>query len=163
MHLIVLYYSSTPARTDILPWLCRCFQPILTSNAHTPAMVKESFTKYINISLLPSDVQDSYDPSSVVVNGNRALWNQLKPILSNVYFSPLLAKNMSDLPHTYMFTCSQDVLRDDAFMYVSRLRSAGVKVKHVYHHALHALVDNLSFPYASEAVNEMIDYIKGHI
>ena len=139
------------------------FQPIIASSGHTPAVVKESIAKYVNISLLPPEVQASYDPTGVVVNGSDVLWDQFKGILSNVYFSPLLAESMAGLPHTYMFTCEQDVLRDDGLIYVARLRADGVKVEHAHHQAMHALVDNLAVPFASAAVNQMIDYLKEHL
>ena len=147
----------------VLPRPNVSFQPIIASSGHTPALVKESLAKYINISLLPAEVLASYDPSGVVVNGSEVLWNQFKDILSNQYFSPLLAESMVGLPHTYMFTCSQDVLRDDCFMYVARLRADGVQVEHAHHQALHALVDDLSVPFASKVVNQMIDYVKEHL
>ena len=138
---------------------CRCLQPVLGSNGHTTASAKLPYVRYVSKSMLPRDVQATYDPHGVVFRGNITVWNSLKRIIKNQYFSPLFAKRVARLPHTYMM----DVLRDDGFMYVSRLRSAGVRVRHAHYQAMHGFAANLSVPFASAAFNDMVDYIKRHL
>lgn len=46
------------------------------------------------------------------------------------YAAPLLEKDYSKLPSTFMLTVEHDAIRDDGFIFVERLASAGVKVEH---------------------------------
>jgi acetyl esterase len=50
---------------------------------------------------------------------------------ANVYASPALAKDVSNLPAAFVLTAQFDVLRDEGEMYAKRLREAGVPVKSV--------------------------------
>lgn len=52
--------------------------------------------------------------------------------LSEPDFSPLLNPSMQNLPPAFVISCGFDVLRDEAFLYVERLRDAGVFVEHRY-------------------------------
>ncbi|XP_076724744.2 arylacetamide deacetylase [Callospermophilus lateralis] len=54
------------------------------------------------------------------------------PGFLDVRVAPLLAADskLRDLPRTYLVTCQYDILRDDGFMYVRRLRDVGVPVTH---------------------------------
>ena len=141
----------------------RCLQPVLSSNGHTTASAKRRYGRYVSKSVLPRDVRATYDPSGVVHRGNATMWNSLKRVIRNQYFSPLLARRVSGLPHTYMVTISENVLRDEGFMYVSRLRSAGVKVRHAHYKVTNGYLVNLAVPFASAAFRDMIDYLKRHL
>ena len=45
--------------------------------------------------------------------------------------SPLLGRNIAQLPPVALLTCSHDVLRDEGRAYAAALRSAGVAVSHI--------------------------------
>ena len=85
--------------------------------------------KFIDVNILPDDnLKDTF--VSQKSDGKREVWNSMKKVLLDPDFAPLLADNLSGLPHAYVSTCQYDVLRDDGFFYVQRLREANVKVKH---------------------------------
>lgn len=55
--------------------------------------------------------------------------------------SPLLAKNLSNLPPAYIMTAGFDPLRDEGKAYADRLREAGVPVDYVcYEGQIHGFV-----------------------
>lgn len=44
------------------------------------------------------------------------------------YVSPLLTKDLSNLPHTYIITAGFDVLKDQGYIYAVKLKEAGIPV-----------------------------------
>ena len=57
------------------------------------------------------------------------LAEKLDPILTDPRLSPLMAKEFSNLPPTYIMTGNYDVLRDDGLLYAEHLKKAGVTVR----------------------------------
>ena len=100
---------------------------------------------------------------SGVVKGNPTQWQKIKDIFTDVYFSPLLADDMSGLPHTYIITCEQDVLRDEGIIYNARLREAGVQSTRKHYNCLHALLDTIDLEYAQLMMTDMIEYLKQNL
>lgn len=45
-------------------------------------------------------------------------------------FSPLLSRTVEHLPPAYIVSCGYDIFRDDALLYIERLRDAGILVEH---------------------------------
>ena len=64
--------------------------------------------------------------------GGRDLEDELTHI--SPYAAPAKAKDVSNLPPTYVMTCEHDALRDEAILYAMRLMNAGVPVE-LHHYA----------------------------
>jgi len=65
----------------------------------------------------------------------------------NPYASPLLAKDLSQLPPAYVLTAGMDPLRDQGKAYADRLRAAGVPVVYRnYEGMLHGFLNMVDFP-----------------
>jgi len=77
----------------------------------------------------------------------------------NPYFSPLLARDFSDLPPATVVTAGFDALRDEGFEYADRLESAGVDVSFVNYEAMnHGFVNLLGLvDRAHDAVDLLAD------
>jgi len=103
----------------------------MSNNDHVSPAVKQMSSPYVDVSKLPAKYFENYERPSVQT-GNETMWEELKSKLLNPYFSPLIAPRLDRLPLTYMYTAEYDVLRDDGFLYVYRLREAGVSVEHAH-------------------------------
>lgn len=77
----------------------------------------------------------------------------------NMYASPLLANDLSDLPPAFVIVAENDVLRDEGLAYAKRLQEAGVKVETTTGKGLvHAYFTEMAvFP---EQIKETISNIK---
>ena len=90
--------------------------------------------------------------------------NDIEHIFTDPYFSPLLAEDMAGLPHTYLLTCEQDLVRDEALLFKRRLEEAGVPVEHVHFLSLHALLDCVAdVTYARYALDCLAEYLKKNL
>ena len=110
----------------------------------------------------------SPSPEAAVANGHvnddgATLWESIEQTFSDPYFAPLLAPDLTSLPPAYVLSCQQDILRDDALMYIQRLRGAGVKVTHAHYDCLHALFDMLHLKIASDALDVVCDYVRDNL
>lgn len=81
--------------------------------------------------------------------------------------SPLLVPDaaLRSLPKTYILTCEYDVLRDDGIMYATRLRAAGVEVRHEhydtgFHGAMMFTVWPTDFLIAQRMTDNYIKWLK---
>jgi len=75
----------------------------------------------------------------------------------NVYASPLLAADLSDLPPATLVTGGFDPLRDEGIAYGERLQEAGVEVSH-YHYddVIHAFVQMAAAPFEFDPSQEAL-------
>ena len=75
------------------------------------------------------------------------------------YFSPLLAKDLNNLPPALIITCEYDPLHDQAVKYAQRLQEAGIEVKLLdYSQTIHGFI---SFsPFCSEALPAFTEIAK---
>jgi len=81
--------------------------------------------------------------------------------LHEPYFSPLLAKDLSNLPPAYVMTAEYDPLLDEGKLYADRLKEAGNKVVYKnYEGMIHAFI---SMPKMSKIIIEAYDDIKNEI
>lgn len=112
-------------------------RPSVAENADAPVLTRERMQFFID-----SYARDTRD-------------------LKDAYFSPLLAKNLSNLPPALIVTCEYDLLHDQGEAYARRLKEAGNSVKLIdYPGTIHGF---LSFPpfckEASPAFKEIAEFI----
>ncbi|XP_040610312.1 arylacetamide deacetylase-like 2 [Mesocricetus auratus] len=103
------------------------FQALLR-NEHMPPGSRHLF-KFVNWSdFLP----EKYKKNHVYTEPILGKLNASYPALVDSRLSPLIVSDdqLQNLPLTYILTCEHDVLRDDGFIYVTRLRDVGVQVSH---------------------------------
>ncbi|XP_053316612.1 arylacetamide deacetylase [Spea bombifrons] len=139
----------------------------MLSNRHIPLEAADLF-KFVNwSSLLPEDLKKNhiYSPQF----GHSEFVKKYPGILDE-RVSPLLAKDeqLKGLPLTYVITCMYDVLRDDGFMYVSRLKKMGVQVvHHHYDNTFHGilLLNNwpLDFQIAHHIEERYLNWLKENL
>ena len=99
-------------------------------NEHVSPAFRESLKDIMDLNLLPEDkLTIRYRPRKYQ---DGKIWDTLKEKLTNPDLSPLLAKeeDLKGLPPVVISTCQYDVLRDEGFFYVERLKKAGVMVIH---------------------------------
>ncbi|WP_136601519.1 alpha/beta hydrolase [Salinigranum halophilum] len=76
----------------------------------------------------------------------------------NPYASPMLARDLSDLPPATVITCGFDPLRDEGAAYASRLEEANVPVSHRnYDDAIHGIAQMLVDPMDLSRARDLID------
>ena len=85
----------------------------------------------MSLAALPADeVMSNHKGRGKWPEQEPSYWPQLKSVLFDPFFSPLLAPDdlLAGSPHTYITACQYDVLRDDARWYARRLQHVGVTV-----------------------------------
>ena len=65
--------------------------------------------------------KNSSIPQRWAVRKNLEAQQLMEPFLTNPDFSPLMRKDLSNLPQTMVVTCEFDVLRDEGLIYAHRL------------------------------------------
>ena len=103
----------------------------MDNNKHVTAETKRAMSGILNYDILTGKTGSNPEPTG----GDSQIWSQLKDVLLDPYFSPLVAKDLSNLPPAVIFTAKQDVLRDEGILYAKRLKAAGNKVEHVHSNA----------------------------
>ena len=136
---------------------------------HSKHVNKEFITNvtssYINYGHLPSSfIPDEFLATEIGSHSLNSNIQELEKIVTDPYFSPLLARDLSNMPQTYIMTVEHDVLRDEGTMYAHRLRLAKNEVLH--HHitsGLHGLVSFYWFEDARIAFRKVTTYIKDNL
>ena len=76
-------------------------------------------------------------------------------------FSPLFAEDVSQLPPCLMITGDYDILRDEGFAYVQKLRQAGNEVQHEHYPDIHGFISMPNICGSTEqAMNEIVKFVK---
>ncbi|XP_078523674.1 arylacetamide deacetylase-like isoform X1 [Lissotriton helveticus] len=134
----------------------------MESNTH---ITSESNTliKFANWSnLLPEELKKDHVYHSP--KDGRSEFLKKYPQITDPRAAPLLVddEKLSKLPLTYIVTCMYDVLRDDGFMYATRLKHAGVQVMHDhYDNAFHGMLGFITWPTDQSLGMRMVNnYIK---
>ncbi|XP_049723395.1 arylacetamide deacetylase-like 2 [Elephas maximus indicus] len=135
IKLVSLYFTKDEA----LP-------PAIRRNQHMPLESRHLF-KFVNWStLLPEKYRKDYVYTEPILGRP----NYSLPGLMDNRALPLLANDsqLQNLPSTYILTCEYDIFRDDGFMYVTRLRNAGVPVAHDHvEDGFHAALSYMTSPF----------------
>ena len=79
------------------------------------------------------------DPKECDPNGDATVESYVLPVTLHEEVSPLLAKSLEDLPPAYVTTCEFDILRDEALLYVKRMKNAkpSIRVEHKQYNEHH--------------------------
>ena len=103
---------------------------LMDHNAHIPDNVRKSkISKYVNNQMLPAEFQKSKMAAPrMEVPVNETLYKRMASVLVDPLFCPMFADDVSGVPPAFIHAAEFDVLRDDALMYSSKLKKAGVKV-----------------------------------
>lgn len=133
-------------------------------NNHTPKNIKLEFSAVINHTIITGDRRSQPPPT----DGNLHIWNDLKDVLLDPYFAPLLADDLTGLPKTFVYTAVQDPLNNEGVIFGHRLREAGADVEHYNNlagfHSLNSLDPNYFSSVDSRESNSRIrKFIQDHV
>lgn len=136
------------------------------SNTHTsPAAKQSELASYVKHAYLPAKyMYTSYTPNQSNF-GNGTLWNEVKGVMTDAYFAPLMAKDLSRLPPAYIATAQYDVLRDDGIMFHKRLEGSGTSSKLMnYEGGFHAMIAFFKEVALSEkVVSDLVEYLQQNL
>ncbi len=147
-------YASGHANSAIISLLAEnkhMSQDIKTENCNNYPQSKDCFS--------PENLLNQVD------NVDIQMWVDFKAVLNDPYFAPVMAKNLTTLPPTYIVTAEYDVLHDDGLLYAKRLHEAGNDVTHVhYKSGMHLIMyfyhlfdnSNVAFYDALDHINENV-------
>ena len=97
------------------------------------------------------------DPKECDPEGDPAVESLVLPIALHEEASPLLAKSLHDLPPAYVVSCELDVLRDEALLYVKRMRNAKppIAVEHRHYNEQHGALSP-----GGKIFSDLVDYLR---
>ena len=129
----------------------------MMQNKHvSPEIAKQMAATYLDHNKLSKYLSRGY-PSCISDSYDEKLWDEIKDVVLDPYFAPLMADNLKGLPPAYVMTAEQDVLRDEGILYAQRLKEAGCDVTHSHHmNGFHGIVFFLEFMEDSKVIAEKI-------
>ena len=132
--------------------------------------VNKDFVENMTSSLInydhlpPTFIPDEFLAAEIGSHGLDSSIEQIERIVTDPYFSPLLAEDLSNMPSTYIMTVEHDVLRDEGTMYAHRLSLANVNVTHEHiTSGLHGLVSFHWFEDARTAFKQVTRFIENNL
>ena len=134
------------------------------NNRHIPQLAKTKMAHIINHDLVTGKEGITPEPT----DGKQEVWDELKDVILDPYFAPLMAENLSGLPQALVYTTEQDVLKDEGTLYAHRLKEAGNNVYHFHNKvAFHGLnsfsQQQFKSKDASESYKEIFAFIKKYL
>ncbi|XP_022102069.1 neutral cholesterol ester hydrolase 1-like [Acanthaster planci] len=124
----------------------------MSANRHTSAKMKGSslVKKCLSHDLIPDEFKQTGYDTPWTDFGDKGIYDEIKGVLLNPDFAPLMREDLKGLPEAYILTAEYDVLRDDGIIYAKRLEKAGVPVtwKH-YKKGFHGMFCQKDGPFAS--------------
>ncbi|XP_071173666.1 neutral cholesterol ester hydrolase 1-like [Mytilus edulis] len=163
---------TSPER-EALHWLLYIGQPIafaskITENKHVfPTTVQSHFNLIDSAKHLPTYLKITNRTTIIPREHDFVVAMRLQTYITNETLSPMMHKNLQDIPKAYVITSQYDVLRDEAVMYTNRIHGDGnkVKLKH-YKNAFHGffLFSHESGIFhldeAETALQELVDFLR---
>ncbi|XP_038051225.1 arylacetamide deacetylase-like isoform X2 [Patiria miniata] len=144
----------------------------LIDNTHTSVEFRRDspLAQYVNHTLLPPHMQDYghlTPPHRKELKGDDIVWDQIDEIVLDPRASPLLRRNMTGLPPTFVATCEFDPLRDHGAFYALRLKDARVPVtwEH-YRGGFHGVLGPawpLVFEVGEKMFQDLIEFAREHL
>ena len=136
----------------------------MNNNSHVTKELQNKMNSVINHDIITGRSGSTPQPN----DGKEEIWNQLKDVMLDPYFAPLMAEDLSNLPQALVYTVEQDVLRDEGFLYAHRLREAGNKVEHYHNkagfHGLNSLgLRVINSQDARESEDKIVQFIKDNL
>jgi len=120
----------------------------------------ERYRTYVDVSLAHNSTRPIEPP---ILAANDTLWEELKDVFTDPYFAPLMARNLSRMPATFISTAEQDVLLDDGLTYAARLRQDGVDLQHRHYMTIHGTMSYMFLDAARDLVGDTADYLRGNL
>ena len=118
-------------------------------NDHTSSAFKQSkLARFVDPTRLDQKrIKSSYKPMRKDF-GNATMWERYEKIMTNPRYSPLMAKDLLNLPPAFIVIAEHDPLRDEGLLYAQRLEEAKVKViTKVYERGFHGLLLFINKPF----------------
>ncbi|XP_012943886.1 neutral cholesterol ester hydrolase 1 [Aplysia californica] len=149
--------------------------PSLLANSHVSTTVKKQMFEYKvnhNALMVPEIIRtpDLKKRNQDCSFGEEKVWDELKDIFLDPYFSPLLADDswLSKTPTCYVMTAGYDVIRDDGVMYFTRLLNAGVKATlknydEGFHNSLMFHKGPLKLEQGERILFDIVDFLKENL
>ncbi|KAK2164042.1 hypothetical protein LSH36_70g07012 [Paralvinella palmiformis] len=150
-----LWYGFGTEARDNYSWA-------MQQNMHTSASAKQSaMSRYLDHALIPRKFLHQTYSQGRVDFGDQAIWDELKTVLTDPYFAPLLSDDLRELPSCYMVLSQYDVTRDDGLMYAKRLEKAKVDVTLKYYQgSVHNHLTLLQQTAVSEKIlGDLVDFL----
>ena len=105
------------------------YQEYVVNGSHVSATTWKQYGHYLQSERTP--------PPALADSHTEAMWRQMEPIVTNPYFSPALAENLTGLPRTLILTAGKDTLHDDGAIFARRLKESGNDVTFFNYPTLH--------------------------
>jgi acetyl esterase/lipase len=131
------------------------------TNGHVSPHVYETVGDLINFTSIPTSLRHENLPSLWDVKENSKAMKLMEERLLDPSFAPLVERNLTGLPPSFVMTCQYDILRDEGVLYAQRMREAGVTVewKH-YENGFHAMLNFHNELYiAQESLTDVVNWV----